>query len=75
MKLRIGFVSNSSSSAFIIDLNDLNMDQLRKITDVFSTRIVDGELRSTYTGSTDNIICFLNDIEVPNEVVKWTNLI
>ena len=33
MKVRNGFVSNSSSSSFVIRLSDLTVEQLRKIED------------------------------------------
>lgn len=41
MKVRAGFVSNSSSASFVISLDDISAKQLRMITDGNPTDYVD----------------------------------
>lgn len=50
MKLRTGFVSNSSSSSFIIDLSDLSALQWEAIKDPF--KYLD-EMGESYTGESE----------------------
>jgi hypothetical protein len=74
MKIRNGFVSNSSSSAFVIKMSDLTIEQLGKIADEFSVELVKGEVRSRYVLSTDDVRHFLDSVGVSSDVIRWTNL-
>jgi DNA-binding transcriptional regulator WhiA len=74
MKIRNGFVSNSSSSAFILKMSDLTMEQLENIVNEFSVKLKNGEVRSRYTLSTDDVRHFLESIGVSSDLIRWTNV-
>ena len=74
MKIRNGFVSNSSSSAFIIKMKDLTMEQLEKIVQSFQIELVNGEVRSKYVMDRDEVKHILDSLEVSRDVIKWTYL-
>jgi hypothetical protein len=87
MKIRHGFVSNSSSSSFVIQAKDITGDQLDKIinhssvgtemgldyadSDYWNIMVAMGEVRG-YT-SMDNFDMheFFERIGVPNWAVEW----
>jgi hypothetical protein len=87
MKVRSGFVSNSSSSSFVISLDDISGDQLDKI---INHATVGAELGIDYADSDywnivveNNEVCgdtyidnfdmfeFFQKIGVPEEAVEW----
>lgn len=83
MKIRTGFVSNSSSSSFVIALKDLTDEQVKLIMEndykdqefddpweikMMETEIMGGTIMTNYSMEE-----FLEKIGVPSKVIKWDN--
>ena len=79
MKARSGFVSNSSSSSFCINLADLTLNQVKKIEnhaqgdddDEWSITQEDGVLQGYTSMDNFDMRNFLEVIKVPGEVITW----
>ena len=87
MKIRIGFVSNSSSSSFVILLKALTNEQIHQIinhsfygeqfniewarSDPWDITITDTTIDGWTTMDNFDMERFLREIDVPNEVIKW----
>lgn len=66
MKIRFGFVSNSSTTIFIISKSDLDEEQLDYLEDNTYLSIGIDEV----TGSCPDDFFFDDDI-IPKEIVEW----
>ena len=87
MKTRYGFVSNSSSSSFVIKLDDITAKQLKLIecheikgrkidipyanTDAWGIEVSDDEVRGETSMDNFNMRQFLENIGVPANKIKW----
>jgi len=74
MKVRYGFVSNSSSSAFVISLDDLTMYQLHELSKYFTLQVSFSEAKVVLPGGTGVARDILNSLEIPPDSIKWTNV-
>ena len=83
MKIRNGFVSNSSSSSFTIIKGTLTKDQIKRLLEYpDSKEDIDGweilEEADTISGSTvmdnDAIDSFINSLHIPEENIIWERL-
>ena len=72
MKIRVGFVSNSSSSSFSIRLKDINGKQLDQII-AHSIDVDENEVRGSTMMDNFDMSEFLKRIGVPDEVIRWEN--
>ncbi len=75
MKIRNGFVSNSSSTAFVILLDDLDMEQLKALGKKFPVKINGDELKSIYVEEKCEVRSFFIQLGILESIVKWTNII
>ena len=81
MKIRSGFISNSSSSSFIInycDTTSITMEQLRKILNYPSHIYLkwnfddkNGAIIGTTTGDDGQMKQYLEDIGVDEALIMW----
>jgi hypothetical protein len=79
MKIRTGFVSNSSSSAFILPLSALDVDTLDKLAMAFgNVEITDkSEVLVTYTCGSTLAAKLLNGLlprDTSKHRVRWTSV-
>lgn len=87
MKTRLGFVSNSSSSSFIISLDNISAKQLRKIIhnpatnpnsidylDRWTIEITEDEVKcSTYMDNYDFCKYLIEECKIDPNVIKYDN--
>ncbi len=80
MKIRNGFVSNSSSSSFVIDMcesTSITKKQLNEIINApsdlgFKIKIKDGAVIGTTTGDNSRMHEYLRDfVKVNEEIIIW----
>ena len=79
MKVRIGFVSNSSSSSFIVSLNDISASQLKKLLnfgdldkfDYWTMNVSYSHLSGWTTMDNDDLEDFMKEIGIDLNKVKW----
>ena len=79
MKIRSGFVSNSSSSSFVINLDDLSANQFHKIenhhkeakNDAWNIEVKDNQLKGSTIMNNFNICSFLEKIGVDMTKVRF----
>jgi hypothetical protein len=87
MKLRTGFVSNSSSSSFVIPLDSLTGKQVKQIvshqikgkkmgiryakTDPWTIEVTDTEVRGSTWMDNFDMEKFLRQIGVPDDIITW----
>ena len=75
MKIRRGFISNSSSTAFVIAADDLEKGMVYKLADMYDFEIRGDALIFRYSGKTQNTVLEeLANIGIPESVVKFTNI-
>ena len=72
MKTRTGFVSNSSSSSFIIKIGDLTVDQIDRLSQEDWLIIRDGLIQSIGEFDTDESRHYLEHLGIDMKLVKWT---
>ena len=78
MRKRLGFVSNSSSSSFVIKLKDISGEQLEKILNNkeaieagWSFSVEDSKVEGYVTIDNYSMHDFLQEINVPERVIEW----
>lgn len=75
MIVRMGFVSNSSSSAFVIALDDITKEQITALSKLYNFTLKEGKLTAKYQGKTPGtILQELHEVNIPQSVVNFTNV-
>lgn len=75
MKIRYCFISNSSSSAFVIKIKDLTLEQLYDISKAFpNAMIFMGEVKVRLSQPKKSAGDTLSALDIPLEIVNWTNV-
>lgn len=79
MKIRLGFVSNSSSSSFVLSKKNLTGEQIDKIyahkevagDDAWDISETENEIRLSTLMNNFNMLGYLVEIEVANEIIEY----
>lgn len=74
MKIRNGFVSNSSSSSFVIKLENLTVEQLKQLAKEYSIIIRNEEVQSLDEFESWEVKKRLKELGIDEEHVRWTNI-
>ena len=73
MKVRTGFVSNSSSSSFIIKTEDLTMEQLEKLSHDYRLLVRNGCVQSCQEfESLVETRQYLEELGIDAKLIHWT---
>lgn len=75
MKIRTGFVSNSSSSSFVIRISDLTTEQLEKLSQDYMLLARTGYVQSCQEfDSLVEVRQHLKDLGIGENHIQWTSI-